>query len=72
VAVLSPATIQLHGQRSVAVPQLRSFDPMEKSIEELQRAMQAGEVTSRQLVEIYPPGSPRTTNRVQRSTPYRP
>jgi amidase len=30
-----------------------TFDVMEKSIEELQRAMQAGEVTSRQLVDLY-------------------
>jgi Asp-tRNA(Asn)/Glu-tRNA(Gln) amidotransferase A subunit family amidase len=29
------------------------YDVLERSIEELQRAMQAGEVTSRQLVEIY-------------------
>jgi Asp-tRNA(Asn)/Glu-tRNA(Gln) amidotransferase A subunit family amidase len=29
------------------------FDVMEKSIEDLQRAMQTGEVTSRQLVDIY-------------------
>ena len=32
---------------------MASFDVMEKSIEELQRAMQAGEVTSRQLVDLY-------------------
>ncbi|MGH9174462.1 MAG: amidase family protein, partial [Vicinamibacterales bacterium] len=32
---------------------LTAFDPMEKSIEDLQRAMQTREVTSRQLVDIY-------------------
>jgi amidase len=35
-----------------AVP-LAAFDVMEKSIEELQRAMEAREVTARQLVDIY-------------------
>ena len=34
-------------------PQVSAFDVMEKSIEELQRAMQEGRVTSRQLVDIY-------------------
>ena len=29
------------------------FDPFEKSIEDLQRAMQSGQVTSRQLVDLY-------------------
>ncbi len=38
-------------QRSV--PSTASYDVMEKSIEELQRAMQSRQVTSRQLVEIY-------------------
>jgi Asp-tRNA(Asn)/Glu-tRNA(Gln) amidotransferase A subunit family amidase len=47
------AASMLHAQRVRPSPQLPSFDPMEKSIEELQRSMQAGEVTSRQLVEIY-------------------
>ncbi len=32
---------------------LPAFDPSERSIEELQRAMAAGEVTSRQLVDLY-------------------
>jgi amidase len=50
---MGAATIHLHGRQSVSPPRLPSFDPVEKSIEELQRAMQAGEVTSRQLVEIY-------------------
>ena len=36
-----------------AEPALSPFDVMEKSIEDLQRAMEAREVTSRQLVDIY-------------------
>ena len=45
----------LRGQSGRPAPEtaLPVFDVMEKSIEDLQRAMQAGEVTSRQLVEIY-------------------
>ena len=39
--------------RNAAATQVTGFDVMEKSIEDLQRAMQAGEVTSRQLVESY-------------------
>ncbi len=35
------------------VPALAAFDVMEKPIEELQRALQAREVTSRQLVDLY-------------------
>jgi amidase len=34
-------------------PSLPPFDVMEKSIEQLQRAMEAGDVTSRQLVDLY-------------------
>jgi len=40
------------GPRSADV-RFPAFDLMEKSIEELQQAMQTGEVTSRQLVDIY-------------------
>jgi amidase len=44
----------LAGQsRNTAATQVPAFDAMEKSIEALQRAMQAGEVTSRQLVDSY-------------------
>ena len=53
--VCAAAAPAIHGQsgRPATVTPLPSFDVMEKSIEDLQRAMQAGEVTSRQLVEIY-------------------
>jgi Asp-tRNA(Asn)/Glu-tRNA(Gln) amidotransferase A subunit family amidase len=49
------ATVLVHGQsrRAASHAPLASFDVVEKSIEELQRAMQAGQVTSRQLVDIY-------------------
>ena len=39
--------------RNTAATQVPAFDVMEKSIEALQRAMEAGEVTSRQLVDSY-------------------
>ena len=42
---------------------------MEKSIEELQAAMQAGEVTSRQLVDIYLARIAAYDKQGQRSTP---
>ena len=38
---------------SLSKASLPSFDVLEKSIEQLQRAMQAGEVSSRQLVDLY-------------------
>ena len=43
------------GQSKIAVTQKQGapYDVMEKSIEDLQQAMQAGEVTSRQLVDGY-------------------
>jgi amidase len=37
----------------VPAPPVPAFEVLETSIEDLQRAMQAGEVTSRQLVEVY-------------------
>jgi amidase len=60
-AVLLPLVIliaqfgSLDAQRRPAavVPTLPAYDVTEKSIEALQRAMQAGEVTSRQLVDLY-------------------
>jgi amidase len=41
------------GQARNTAAQVPAFDVMEKSIEALQLAMQAGEVTSRQLVDAY-------------------
>ena len=49
----TPLDAQTPGRRPVAAPSLPAYDVMEKPIEELQRAMQAGEVTSRQLVDLY-------------------
>src|SRR5688572_29385468 len=51
----SIATPPVRGQAARPAPNiaLAMFDVMEKSIEDLQRAMQAGEVTSRQLVDAY-------------------
>ena len=49
-----PVAIRSQGRRAAAptaVPAL--FDVMEKSIEQLQRAMEAREVTSRQLVDSF-------------------
>jgi Asp-tRNA(Asn)/Glu-tRNA(Gln) amidotransferase A subunit family amidase len=44
----------LHGQAATSLRATATvFDVMEKSIEELQRAMTNGEVTSRQLVDLY-------------------
>ena len=47
--------VPLSGQRRQADPKpaLSTFDVMEKSIEELQRAMADGKLTARQLVDIY-------------------
>ena len=44
-------TSSMHGQNRAAP--LPAFDVMEKSIEDLQKAMQDKQVTSRQLVELY-------------------
>ena len=51
LAGVAPAGQQ--GRRPPAEPTLAAFDVLEKPIEELQRAMQAGEVSSRQLVDLY-------------------
>jgi amidase len=52
-AMGAPAIGQQRRQTAPAARPLPSFDVMEKSIEDLQRAMSAGDVTSRQLVELY-------------------
>jgi len=44
---------QAKSQSTARPATLASFDVMEKSIDELQRALQAHELTSRQLVELY-------------------
>lgn len=52
----SAAVSSVEAQRRQPPPAsapLATFDVMDKSIEELQRAMQAKEVTSRQLVDLY-------------------
>ena len=49
VLVVQPA---MHGQNAARRP-LPAFDVTEKSIEDLQKAMQEGQVSSRQLVELY-------------------
>ena len=48
-------TVPLDGQRKQAAPPpaLSTVDVMEKSIDELQRAMTEGKLTARQLVDIY-------------------
>jgi amidase len=55
IACCSAMTSLVSGQarRSVTTLTLSSFDVLEKSLDDLQRAMQAGEVTSQQLVDIY-------------------
>ena len=47
------ASVGLASQSPPAAGAPARFDPTERSIEDLQRAMAAGEVTSRQLVEAY-------------------
>ena len=54
IVVWAAASITTRGQsRSNAAPTSAAFDPMEKSIEDLQRAMESRQVTSRQLVDMY-------------------
>jgi amidase len=54
LAVAAIAVPVAHGQAQRAAPPApAAYDVMEKSIEELQRAMSAHEVTSRQLVDLY-------------------
>ena len=56
VFVCAPAaTPAIQGQagRTAKATSVAEFDVMERSIEELQQAMQSRQVTSRQLVDIY-------------------
>ena len=48
-----PTVLDSQPRRGVTEPRLVAFEVMDKSIEDIQRAMQSGEVTSRQLVDIY-------------------
>lgn len=52
-AVATSPAVRGQARRPAPGPVVTAFDVMEKSIEDLQRAMQTGEVTSRQLVDIY-------------------
>jgi Asp-tRNA(Asn)/Glu-tRNA(Gln) amidotransferase A subunit family amidase len=55
LVVCAAATVTTQGKPSpsASAAPLPTFDPAEKSIEELQQALQARQVTSRQLVDIY-------------------
>ena len=53
VIACAAATETTRGQAGATATSLWAFDPMERSIEDLQRAMQSRQVTSRQLVDIY-------------------
>src|SRR5262245_51553640 len=54
VIVVAAANTTTRGQsRPSAAAPSATFDPTEKSIEQLQRAMESGQVTSRQLVDVY-------------------
>ena len=52
-AVATSPTVRGQAGRPAPNAAVMPFDVTEKSIEDLQRAMQTGEVTSRQLVDIY-------------------
>ena len=52
VGLAATLTVRSQAQTSPVLP-LPTFDVTERSIEELQKAMQAGVVTSRQLVDLY-------------------
>lgn len=51
--LMGASPVRGQSRRPAPEARLSTFDVMEKSIEDLQRAMQAGDVTSRQLVDIY-------------------
>jgi amidase len=55
VVVCATATNTIRGQAgpTAKAASLAEFDPLERSIEDLQRAMQSRQITSRQLVDIY-------------------
>jgi len=55
LVLAAAGTSALRGQAARPSPhgQAAGFDVTEKSIEELQRAMQAGDITSRRLVDLY-------------------
>ena len=53
VVACAVAVAPIRGQGDSPSALSAAFDPMEKSIEDLQRAMQSRAITSRQLVEIY-------------------
>jgi amidase len=53
IVACAAATVATRGQADRPAPSSGAFDPMERSIEDLQRAMQSRQVTSRQLVDIY-------------------
>lgn len=52
-AFAASPSIRAQSGRQAPAAALAAFDAMEKSIEDLQRAMQSGQITSRQLVDIY-------------------
>ena len=53
LACAAAPAMRAQAGRPTAARALPAFDVMEKSIEDLQRAMQAGAITSRALVELY-------------------
>jgi Asp-tRNA(Asn)/Glu-tRNA(Gln) amidotransferase A subunit family amidase len=52
-ACAAAPSVRAQAGRPAAAGALPAFDVMEKSIEDLQRAMQAGAITSRMLVDLY-------------------
>src|SRR4051812_4273876 len=53
VVVWTAASVTTGGQVGGTATSFGAFDPMERSIEDLQRAMQSRQITSRQLVDFY-------------------
>src|SRR5262249_32898898 len=53
IAACAIASATTRGQARPNTAAATTFDPIEKSIEELERAMESRQVTSRQLVDIY-------------------
>src|SRR4051812_10625589 len=50
---LKSAAAALAVAGAMPAPLMAAFDPLEKNIRELQRAMRAGQITSAQLVQFY-------------------